>query len=122
MLDDALFYKKVFDDLEKMDTNYSSCPTPEEWKRIEMLTKFLKPFNEITKALSGSKYPTTNLYYRGVVEVYLILRDDCFFGSKFMEKTIDKMREKFNKYWEEYSMILSTVAVLDPRYKLEIIG
>ncbi|GAB2216943.1 hypothetical protein Droror1_Dr00000094, partial [Drosera rotundifolia] len=33
----------------------------------------------------------------------------------------ETMREKFKKYWEDYSMILSVATVLDPRYKLEVI-
>nr|XP_009787974.1 PREDICTED: zinc finger BED domain-containing protein RICESLEEPER 2-like [Nicotiana sylvestris] len=32
-----------------------------------------------------------------------------------------KMEEKFSKYWQEYTPILSLVVVLDPRYKLKFV-
>ncbi|MFQ6655663.1 hypothetical protein Gotur_026120 [Gossypium turneri] len=31
---------------------------------------------------------------------------------------VKQMQEKFNKYWAEYSLILSCAVILDPRYKL----
>ena len=32
-----------------------------------------------------------------------------------------KIREKFKDYWDNYSMILSFAAILDPRYKFQFI-
>ncbi|MFQ6643119.1 hypothetical protein Gotur_017958 [Gossypium turneri] len=34
---------------------------------------------------------------------------------------VKQMQEKFNKYWAEYSLILSYAAILDPRYKLNYV-
>ncbi|KAG8503013.1 hypothetical protein CXB51_000999 [Gossypium anomalum] len=34
---------------------------------------------------------------------------------------VKQMQEKFNKYWAEYSLILSCAAILDPRYKLNYV-
>ncbi|XP_016681827.2 zinc finger BED domain-containing protein DAYSLEEPER isoform X3 [Gossypium hirsutum] len=34
---------------------------------------------------------------------------------------VKQMQEKFNKYWAEYSLILSCAASLDPRYKLNYV-
>ena len=34
---------------------------------------------------------------------------------------ISNMREKFDKYWEEYSVVLAMGAVLDPRMKLKLL-
>jgi hypothetical protein len=33
-----------------------------------------------------------------------------------------KMMEKFEKYWEDYSVVLAFGAILDPRVKLETLG
>ena len=35
-----------------------------------------------------------------------------------MTDMVLEMQAKFDKYWDEYSLILSCAAVLDPRYKL----
>lgn len=32
-----------------------------------------------------------------------------------------KMKEKFDKYWDAYSMVLSFAVILDPRYKLQFV-
>ncbi|XP_040954320.1 zinc finger BED domain-containing protein DAYSLEEPER-like isoform X2 [Gossypium hirsutum] len=34
---------------------------------------------------------------------------------------VKQMQEKFNKYWAEYSLMLSCAAILDPRYKLNYV-
>ncbi|MBA0881794.1 hypothetical protein Goshw_005111 [Gossypium schwendimanii] len=34
---------------------------------------------------------------------------------------VKQMQEKFNKYWTEYSLILSCAAILDPHYKLNYV-
>ncbi|PPD82302.1 hypothetical protein GOBAR_DD20772 [Gossypium barbadense] len=39
----------------------------------------------------------------------------------FLTPMVKQMQEKFNKYWAEYSLILSCAAILDPRYKLNYV-
>ena len=38
-----------------------------------------------------------------------------------MKEMAKKMRVKFSKYWDEYSLVLAMGAVLDPRLKLQIL-
>ena len=38
-----------------------------------------------------------------------------------IQTIISNMREKFDKYWEEYSVVLAMGAVLDPRMKLKLL-
>ncbi|MBA0747525.1 hypothetical protein Gogos_004434, partial [Gossypium gossypioides] len=38
----------------------------EEWINVAILCKFLKAFYDVTCVFSGSNYPTTNIYFRGV--------------------------------------------------------
>ncbi|KAF7823715.1 zinc finger BED domain-containing protein RICESLEEPER 2-like [Senna tora] len=38
----------------------------EEWEKVQILHRFLKVFYDVTCKFSGSKYPTSNLYFRGV--------------------------------------------------------
>ncbi|XP_042493441.1 zinc finger BED domain-containing protein RICESLEEPER 1-like [Macadamia integrifolia] len=121
MLDEVLLYRKAFDNFGNLESNYRDCPTKEEWAKIEKITIFFKPFYDITKELSGSKYSTSNLYFQNVVHNHMILNDGSLFGGDFMLNMVCAMREKFNKYWENYSLILSVAAIFDPRFKLEII-
>ena len=43
-------------------------------------------------------------------------------SENFMTPMVIEMKKKFDKYWTDYSTILSCAAVLDPRYKLEFIS
>ena len=54
VLESALLYKGVFAHLVIIDKHYSFCPLPDEWKKIEALSKFLKLYYDVTKLFSGS--------------------------------------------------------------------
>ncbi|TYG36744.1 hypothetical protein ES288_D13G087700v1 [Gossypium darwinii] len=90
----------------------------EEWRNVAILCKFLKVFYDVTCVFSGSNYPTTNLYFRGVWKVHKLLIDTVKGPYSFLTPMVKQMQENFNKYWAEYSLILSCAAILDPRYKL----
>lgn len=66
MLESALQYEKAFSSLQLIDRNYSHCPTFDHWRRTEKIFEFLEPFYEITNLISGSSYPTSNLYFMQV--------------------------------------------------------
>ncbi|XP_043698432.1 zinc finger BED domain-containing protein RICESLEEPER 2-like isoform X3 [Telopea speciosissima] len=118
MLESALFYRRVFENLQLMDTNYRDCPDSSQWLRIEKLTSFLQPFNEITVLLSSSKYPTSNLYFHNVWKIHKSLLEEVSHGQNFMKQMAEEMKKKFDKYWGHYSVILAIALVFDPRYKL----
>ncbi|XP_040953873.1 zinc finger BED domain-containing protein DAYSLEEPER-like [Gossypium hirsutum] len=93
----------------------------EEWRNVTILCKFLKVFYDVTCVFSDSNYPTTNLYFRGVWKVHKILLYTVKGLYSFLTPMVKQMQEKFNKYWAEYSLILSCAAILDPRYKLNYV-
>lgn len=66
MLESCFFHHRAFCHLELVNANYKNCPTSEEWKQIQRLSKFHKVFNDVTNIFSGTKYPTANLYFHGV--------------------------------------------------------
>ncbi|PPS03139.1 hypothetical protein GOBAR_AA17528 [Gossypium barbadense] len=62
-----------------------------------------------------------NIYFRGVWKVHKVLLDTVKGPYSFLTPMVKQMQEKFNKYWAEYSLILSCAAILDPRYKLNYV-
>lgn len=121
MLDSVLYYKKDFIHLQKTDANYLHCPTSEEWGRIERIFKFLKVFYEVTCAFSGSKYTTTNLYFANVLTVRVLLDKEKDSHDRFMQKMASRMYVKLEKYWADFNTVMAFAAILDPRYKFQIV-
>ncbi|XP_023765094.1 zinc finger BED domain-containing protein RICESLEEPER 2-like [Lactuca sativa] len=121
MLESFLYYKKTFIHLQKMDANYSHCPTSEEWGKIERIFKFLQVFYEVTCAFSGSKYPATNLYFTNVLMFRVLLHKEKYSHARFMKNMATRMYAKFEKYWAEFSTVMAIVVVLDPRYKFQMV-
>ena len=77
----------------------------------------LKVFYEVTCAFSGSKYPTSNLYFPNVVRVKSVLKEEMESSDAFMKNMATKMFGKFEKYWSEFSTIIAIATVLDHCYK-----
>ncbi|MFQ6624586.1 hypothetical protein Gotur_004111 [Gossypium turneri] len=88
----------------------------EELRNVAIVCKFLKVFYDMTCVFSGSNYPTTNLSFRGVWKVHKVLLDTVKGPYSFLTPMVKQMQEKFNKYWVEYSLILSRAAILDPHF------
>ncbi|XP_061367916.1 zinc finger BED domain-containing protein RICESLEEPER 2-like [Gastrolobium bilobum] len=117
MLESALIYQRVFSILEFSDKNYKYCPTLDEWDRGEKIMGFLKPFYDITELISGTSYPTANLYFLQVWQIQCSLQNTLHDDDDILKSMVERMMEKFDKYWEEYSIVLALGALLDPRMK-----
>ncbi|CAL0304985.1 unnamed protein product [Lupinus luteus] len=61
MLESAINYPRAFNSFSLHDTNYMWFPSKDEWNRVEIICDFLRPFNNITKLIYSSSYPTSNL-------------------------------------------------------------
>ena len=121
MLECALMHCRAFDQLKLIDTNFKTCPSEEEWQRVEKIAKFLKPFYDITTLFSGSRYPMANLYFHGVWKIELLIKEKIESEDKVIQSMASRMKVKFDKYWECYSMVLSFAIILDHRYKLQFV-
>ncbi|XP_042018987.1 zinc finger BED domain-containing protein RICESLEEPER 2-like [Salvia splendens] len=121
MLDNALYYKKAFMHFQLCDSNYKSCPSLEEWVKIEKICGFLSLFYDVSNLFSGSSYPTYNLYFRPVVMCYSSLRQHQNSSDPYLKKMAELMLPKFEKYWSDFSMVLTIAVVFDPRYKLQFV-
>ncbi|XP_026412885.1 zinc finger BED domain-containing protein RICESLEEPER 2-like [Papaver somniferum] len=122
MLDSCLVYRSVFAHLKEVDSDYEDCPTDEEYDQIEVVTNFLKTFYDLTTLFSGSKYPTSNLYFEGVCQVQVLLKKESTNEIEFIRDMVKEMQQKFNSYWENLSPILAMALVLDPRLKLKYLN
>lgn len=76
----------------------------------------------MTTVFSGTKYPTANLYFMNVYLVHSAILEAGAGINSYMAPMLLVMREKFMKYWSEYSTFLSCAAVLDPRIKFKFLG
>ncbi|GJY33031.1 zinc finger BED domain-containing protein RICESLEEPER 2-like protein [Tanacetum coccineum] len=121
MLDCALMYRPAYVLLAKLDKTFKTCPTEEEWTRIEAIALFLKPFYDITKLFSGTLYSTSNLYFHNVYKIQKSIQRHMLNPDPVVSGMAKDMKTKFDKYWETYTMVLSFGAILDPRYKLNIV-
>ncbi|KAK9755641.1 hypothetical protein RND81_01G040400 [Saponaria officinalis] len=114
MLDNALYYRKALNNLAKSDLNYLHCPNEGEWDKIEKICKFLKVFYDVTSLFSGTKFPTSILYFTQVLRVRLLLKVEMGNIDGFMKTMATKMFVKFDKYWSYFSTIMAIVVVFDP--------
>lgn len=78
MLSTAKEFRIVFDSLHIQDTNYTFRPTHEEWEKADVICRLLKVFYEATNVISGTNYPTSNLYLHEMLKVKLTLAQQPF--------------------------------------------
>nr|XP_023904215.1 zinc finger BED domain-containing protein RICESLEEPER 2-like [Quercus suber] len=121
MIDSAMRCRFVLNCLAEEDANFKHCPSRDEWNRVERITRFLKPFNDITTLFFGIDYPTTNLYFQGVSQIELLLLEEMESQDSFISNMAEQMKVRFDKYWDCYSVVLAYAIVLDPRYKLDYV-
>ncbi|CAO2202752.1 unnamed protein product [Urochloa humidicola] len=123
MLRDALYYKAAFMRLKSSDRRrYEKItPSPDEWAMAFKLFQCLKKFFDLTELLSGTLYPTANLFYRGFCEIKILLDDWCLSEDATISAMATSMSKKFEKYWKKSSTTLAVACFLDPRYKKRLI-
>ncbi|KAF7815103.1 zinc finger BED domain-containing protein RICESLEEPER 2-like [Senna tora] len=119
MLESAIKYRRAFGSLSLFDKNFKNCPSNEEWMRAEKMKDFLLSFNVITNLFSGSSYPTSNTYFMQIWKIKCLLIENLGVDDLVIQDMATRMKEKFDKYWSDYSVILAIATVLDPRMKFD---
>ncbi|CAD6229250.1 unnamed protein product [Miscanthus lutarioriparius] len=119
MLRDALYYKDAFIRLKSSNRRkYDKfSPSYAEWENALTLYGCLKKFYDLTEILSGTSYPTANLFYRGFCEIKVLLDEWCYAENITIREMAISMNAKFEKYWEQSNIALAVAYFLDPRYK-----
>ena len=90
-------------------------------KDVKKICELLEPFYTITKLFSGIHYPTSNLYFMNIWTIHCCILDNKFGSDLLLSDMATMMLEKFEKYWDDYSVVLSFGVVFDPRLKFEIL-
>ncbi|KAK3224750.1 hypothetical protein Dsin_004612 [Dipteronia sinensis] len=122
MLIVASKYKTVFSRLSARDRQYISVPQEKDWELASKLEDNLRKFYEVTEMFSGTKYPTTNLFFLEVCEIRLSLSDWLTSESEVIRKMAQNMIQKHEHYWGVLHEVMAVATILDPRYKLKLIG
>jgi len=73
-------------------------PTVEDWVKVENVCQVLEVFNEVTKIISGSNYPTANLFLPEVWRIRDVLGKKCRDENVYIRTMGQKMNMKFEKY------------------------
>ncbi|XP_031268523.1 zinc finger BED domain-containing protein RICESLEEPER 2-like [Pistacia vera] len=121
MLTTAMQFRRVFPCLKERDLSYHYCPKEEDWDKVEKICPILKVFSAASNLISGSDYPTSNLFLKQVCTIKIMLDSKSRDGDQFIQTMIWKMKEKFDKYWGECNLLMSVAAILDPRLKMRVI-
>jgi hypothetical protein len=123
MLGCVLHYKEALKHFASKHATFMSNfhLSDEEWNKVATMEKFLKPLYDITCTFLGTKHKTASLYFLGVYKVYRLLEVSKE-QENFMAAMVKDMKAKFDKYWSEYILVLACAAVLDPRYKLNLVS
>ena len=86
-----------------------------------MTTNKANYFQVYTKFISGSDYPTPNLYLIDVFRVKETLDKGANSKTDFIRTMVTKMKEKFAKYWGECYLVMAIASMLDPRFKMKLV-
>ncbi|OMO52806.1 Integrase, catalytic core [Corchorus capsularis] len=121
MLQSAIYFRKTLSHLEISDSNYRHCHNKDEWDRSEKLCTFLGDSYDVNCVFSGTKYPTSNLYFPAIYSVRVSLQAHLNGTDEFMKNMAARMFTKFEKYWSDFSIIVAIACVLDPHYKLSYV-
>jgi hypothetical protein len=122
MLETAIKFREVFPRYHRVEQAFLWVVSPEEWEKVENVNQVLAVFNDVTNIVSGSDYPTSNLFLPEVWRMKEIVDIKAGDRNEYMKLMAARMSDKFDKYWGETNMLMALAAVLDPRYKMKLIS
>ena len=121
MLDLALQLKPAIIRYGELDKRFKFGMNSEEWAVLTTIAGHLKVFYAATLKMSGSKYPTLNLFFSEFCEVYLAIKKMESSEYHYVVDMAKQMLAKWQKYWEIGNALLALACILDPRHKMAAI-
>ncbi|XP_075672206.1 zinc finger BED domain-containing protein RICESLEEPER 2-like [Castanea sativa] len=122
MLASTLEFREVFPRYKDRDARHNWLPSNEDWDKIEHVCNFLSVFEEVTNVISGSKYPTANIFLPEVWKIKEVLNEKSLDENDYISAMACKMKLNFDKYWGECNFVMAIAAMLDPRLKMTLIN
>ncbi|CAN1181435.1 Zinc finger BED domain-containing protein RICESLEEPER 2 [Linum perenne] len=122
MLIVSIPYKDVLYLLRLRDHQYDSVPSSVQWEFATAIVEKLKIIAETTELFSDSSYPTANMFFSKVCDHRLELMNWHDDSNSVISEMARTMWLQFTKYWDDIHLVLAVAVVLDPRYKLHLIG
>nr|GEV75339.1 hypothetical protein [Tanacetum cinerariifolium] len=122
MLSASISFKEAFSMYEVRDLLYKHCPSDDDWEKLESICKTLEAFDACINIISGSDYPTSNLYFGEVQYIKKVLDRQFNDEREWLRNMVTKMKEKFDKYWNESNMLMCIGSILDPRCETIQVG
>lgn len=122
MLTTAIRFKEAFPRYSNLDQAFQWVVSPEELDKVENVNQILAIFNEITNIVSGSDYPTSNMFLPEIWRMKKILSIKSMDRNGYIRAMATRIAEKFDKYWGECNLSMSLTAVLNPRFKMKLVN
>lgn len=133
MLEAAMPLRNAFSSLEKQDKDYTFAPSLSEWAMAEAVCEVLVVFYKATIILSGSKYPTSHLYFYQLWKIKKVLNEEESNRNRKIRnkkasdldikiaRMVKQVQIKFNIYWKETYKSAWIPVILDPRFKYDLL-
>jgi hypothetical protein len=81
----------------------------------------LKVFKKATEVVSGTSYPTLNLYFHEIWSIKQVLEEETFSPNETIVTMVSEMQAKFDKYWMISYLTNCVPVILDPWFKFGFI-
>ncbi|KAG5227456.1 zinc finger BED domain-containing protein [Salix suchowensis] len=117
MLERALELREVFSHLEQVDGDYTVKLSTVEWDMATVICECLKVFYKSICNFSTSLVA----YFENICLIYKNLHKWEKSEHMYIQSMANRMKVKFCEYWSENRLSFGMLAVLDPRYKYDLV-
>ncbi|XP_075659050.1 zinc finger BED domain-containing protein RICESLEEPER 2-like [Castanea sativa] len=98
------------------------CPTCWNATYAMLAERCSLVFEEVTNVISGSEYPTANIFLPEVWKIKEVLNEKSLDENDYISAMACKMKLMFDKYWGECNFVMAIAVLLDPWFKMTLIN